>query len=110
MNWQTAFLLAFHSHFARLLDVEKWWGLICVSFSESDLTQPWTEQECWHKLQEALDVPVEVHFAPSRMPAKARVTLQEVIHAMGRLPMPCRPCSGRCANWRVCNGSRSGAT
>ena len=79
MNWQTAFLLAFHSHFARLLDVEKWWGLICVSFSESDLTQSWTEQECWHKLQEALDVPVEVHFAPSRMPAKARVTLQEVI-------------------------------
>ncbi len=79
MNWQTSFLLAFHSHFARLLDVEKWWGLNCVSFSESDLTQPWTEQECWRKLQEALDVPVEVHFAPSRMPAKARVTLQEVI-------------------------------
>jgi hypothetical protein len=79
MNWQTAFLLAFHSHFARLLDVEKWWGLICVGFCESDVTEPWTEQECWHKLQEALDVPVEVHFAPSRMPAKARVTLQEVI-------------------------------
>ena len=79
MNWQTAFLLAFHSHFARLLDVEKWWGLNCVSFSESDLTQPWTAQECWHKLQEALDVPVEVHFAASRMPAEARVTLQEVI-------------------------------
>ena len=79
MNWQTAFLLAFHSHFARLLDVEKWWGLNCVSFSESDLTQPWTAQECWHKLQEALDVPVEVHFAPSRMPAKALVTLQEAI-------------------------------
>ena len=79
MNWQTAFLVAFHSHFARLLDVEKWWGLNCVSFSESDLAQPWTEQECWHKLQEALDVPVEVHLAPSRMPAQARVTLQEVI-------------------------------
>jgi hypothetical protein len=78
-NWQTAFLLAFHSHFARLLDVEKWWDLNCVSFSESDLTEPRTEQECWHKLQEALDVPVEVHFAPSRMPAKARLTLQEVI-------------------------------
>jgi hypothetical protein len=79
MNWQTSFLLAFHSHFARLLDVEKWWGLNCVSFTEADLTQPWTEQECWRKLQEALDVPVEVHFAPSRMPAKALVTLQEAI-------------------------------
>jgi hypothetical protein len=79
MNWQSAFLLAFHSHFARLLDVEKWWGLNCVSFSALDFTKPWTEQECWHKLQEALDVPVEVHFAASRMPTAARVTLQEVI-------------------------------
>ncbi len=79
LNWQTAFLLAFHSHFARLLDVEKWWGLNCVSFSALDFTKPWSEQECWHKLQEALDVPVEVHFAATRMPAEARVTLQEVI-------------------------------
>jgi hypothetical protein len=30
-------------------------------------------------LQAALDVPVDVRFAPSRMPAKASVTLQEVI-------------------------------
>jgi hypothetical protein len=79
LNWQSAFLLAFHSHFGRLLDVEKWWGLSCVSFSEADLTQPRTAQECWRKLQEALDVPVGVQFAASRMPAPARVTLQEVI-------------------------------
>jgi hypothetical protein len=78
-NWQTSFLVAFHSHFARLLDVEKWWGLNCVNFSASDFTERWTEQECWHKLQEALDVPVQVHFAPSRMPSEARVTLQEAI-------------------------------
>ena len=79
MNWQTAFLLGFHAHFARLLDVEKWWDLNCVSFSEADLTKPRTEQEWWHKFQEALDVPVDVQFAPSRTPAKACVTLQEVI-------------------------------
>jgi len=79
LNWQTAFLQAFHSHFARLLDVEKWWGLNCVSFTTSDLTESWTEQECWHKLQDALDVPVEVQLDPSRMPAAARLTLQEVI-------------------------------
>jgi hypothetical protein len=79
LNWQTAFLLAFHSHFTRLLDVEKWWGLNCVSFTSSDLTEPWTEQECWHKFQDALDVPVEVHLDPARRPAAARLTLQEVI-------------------------------
>ncbi len=79
LNWQTAFLQAFHSHFSKLLDVEKWWALICTGFSESDPSQPWTGQECWRKLQEALDVPVDVYLAPSRMPAKARVTLQEVI-------------------------------
>ena len=32
MNWQTAFLMAFHSHFAGLLDVEKWWGLDLCRF------------------------------------------------------------------------------
>jgi hypothetical protein len=79
MNWQTAFLQAFQPHFAGLLDVEKWWGLICVNYSETDETQARTVEECWHKLQEALDVPVEVHLAPARMPAAARVTLQEVI-------------------------------
>jgi len=79
LNWQTAFLLAFHSHFARLLDVEKWWGLNCVSFTASDLTAPRTAQTCWHKLQDALDVPVEVHIAPTRTPTQARLTLQEVI-------------------------------
>jgi len=79
LNWQTAFLLAFHSDFPRLLDVEKWWGLNCVSFTSSDLTEPLTEQECWQKLRAALDVPVEVHLDSSRMPAPARLTLQEVI-------------------------------
>jgi hypothetical protein len=71
--------MAFHSHFNRLLDVEKWWGLNCVSFTASDLTRPRSEQECWHRLQEALDVPVEVHLAASRLPSEARITLQEVI-------------------------------
>jgi hypothetical protein len=79
MNWQSAFLVAFQSHFARLLDVEKLWALNCASFAEADASQPWTPQESWHKLQEALDVPVDVYLAPSSLPAKARVTLQEVV-------------------------------
>jgi hypothetical protein len=79
LNWQTSFLQAFHAHFLNLLDVEKWWGLTCVSFTEADLTESWTAQECWRKLQDALDVPVDVRFGPSRMPAPACLTLQEAI-------------------------------
>jgi hypothetical protein len=78
LNWQTAFLMGFHSHFEQLLDVEKWWGLSCVSFEGGDAT-PWTGEQCWRKLQDALDVPVEVHLDPSRLPTEARLTLQEVI-------------------------------
>ena len=79
LNWQTAFLVAFHSHFPRMLDVEKWWALNCVSFMESDLTAPRTALECWHKLQAALDVPVEVQLTPVRKPTAAMLTLQEAI-------------------------------
>ena len=79
LNWQTAFLLAFHSHFAGLLDVEKWWALNCVGYTSSDLTEPLTEQQCWQKLRDALDVPVEVLLDASRTSAAARLTLQEVI-------------------------------
>jgi hypothetical protein len=78
-NWQTAFLQAFHSHFNRLLDVEKWWALRCVSFTDSDLTEARTEKECWQKLQEALDVPVEVRLSATNLPTQALLTLQEVI-------------------------------
>lgn len=79
LNWQTAFLLAFRSHFTRLIDVEKWWDLNCVTFTSADLPEPMTEEKCWQKLQAALDVPVEVRFAPSRPGTPARLTLQEVI-------------------------------
>jgi hypothetical protein len=79
LNWQTAFIAGFRKHFPHLIDTEKWWGLTCVSFAEGDVTRPRTEQEYWHKLQDALDVPVDVHFGPSKMPAPAKLTLQEVI-------------------------------
>jgi hypothetical protein len=79
LNWQTAFLLGFHAHFASLLDVEKWWGLSCVNFTKANLTGLGTVRECWQKLQDALDVPVKVHLDPARLPTEARLTLQEVI-------------------------------
>lgn len=78
-NWQTSFLIGFHSHFAALVDVEKWWGVNCVNFVSANLSAARTAQESYHQLQDALDVPVEVKLGPSPDVAAARVTLQEAI-------------------------------
>jgi hypothetical protein len=78
-NWQTAFLLAFHSHFNQLLDVEKWWSVSCVDYVRGDKAQPWSAADCRKKPQSSLDVPVEVRFDAGHMPVDARITLQEAI-------------------------------
>ena len=80
LNWQTAFLQAFAPHFDRLLDVEKWWELACVHFTDIDFAARFSPRDSWRRLQQALDVPVEVRFSPDRLPAQAEITLQEVIH------------------------------
>jgi hypothetical protein len=79
LNWQLTFLESFSPHFNRLLDVEKWWALACARFSRVDYASRFTPPDSWHKLQQALDVPVEVHFQPDHLPAEAQITLQEVI-------------------------------
>ena len=66
LNWQTAFLAAYSRHFNQMLDVEKWWGLTCVSFTGTDPTAHFSPNETWKKLQEALDVPVEVRLERGR--------------------------------------------
>jgi len=78
-NWQTAFLLAFHSHFDQLLDAEKWWGVNCVDFTSRFAVPSYSSSDCRKKLQDSLDVPVEVHFGADQMPVEARITLQEAI-------------------------------
>ena len=98
LNWQTSFLEAFSPHFARLLDVEKWWGLACVHFTDVDVAARFSPADSWHRLQEALDVPVEVHFSPDRLPAQAEITLQEVISTW-EPARPGPPCSACRRSW-----------
>ena len=78
-NWQTAFLEAFSPHFNQLLDVEKWWGLACVNFTGVDFEARFSPRESSRKLQDSLDVPVEVRLSQDELPAPAEITLQEVI-------------------------------
>lgn len=79
-NWQAAFLKAFHPHFARLLDLEKWWSLQSVSFAGRDPAHPWPAGESWRKLDEALHVPAQVRAAANQLPSgSASIPLQRVI-------------------------------
>jgi hypothetical protein len=79
LNWQAAFLNAFSSHFGSLLEVEKWWALATVNYGGQDFASRYGPWESWQRLQRALDVPVEVHFSPDRLPTQAEINLQDII-------------------------------
>ena len=78
-NWQFAFLHAFQAHFSRPLEVEKWWSLETVHFTGRDLSDAWTADESWHKLEEMLHPAVQVRTAPDELPLRAEVSLQTII-------------------------------
>ena len=78
-NWQTAFLRAFHSHFEKQLDVEKWWALQTAYFTGRDERQTWSPEESWSKLDEILRAPVQVRQAKGDLPRHAEVPLSMVI-------------------------------
>ncbi len=54
LNWQTAFLDAFQSHFSSVLDVEKWWTVTLVQFLTQDSFGAWTLIESMQKLESVL--------------------------------------------------------
>jgi hypothetical protein len=78
-NWQTAFFRAFHAHFARQLDLEKWWSLQVISFTGRDPSQLWTVADSWSKLDQALRTSVEVRRVANEMPERSEVTLQFIL-------------------------------
>jgi len=79
LNWQTAFLKAFHEHFGRLLDAEKWWALQTIYFTGRVATRSWPAAESLRKLDEAIHVPTQVRTAKGELPAAETVSLQTVI-------------------------------
>lgn len=79
LNWQTAFLKAFATHFKTLRDTDKWWGLQIASFTGRDPAQTYTLKESWQKLEEILAAPVKLRAAEGKMPERATVNLQTVI-------------------------------
>jgi len=78
-NWQTAFFRAFQTHFARQLDLEKWWSLQVVNFTGRDPSRLWTVEESWRELDQIVRTPVEIRHAASELPARADVPLQTIV-------------------------------
>lgn len=79
LNWQLAFLEAFHPDFDRQIDLEKWWALQSAHFAGRDLSQVWTVDESWKKLSTILHPDVQVHLGAENLPMRAEVSLQAVI-------------------------------
>jgi hypothetical protein len=78
-NWQFAFLEAFHTHFQRPLDVEKWWALAIAQAGMRYPAQPWPLTESWRKLDQAVHAAVQVRTRANELPLRAEVSLQTVI-------------------------------
>jgi hypothetical protein len=78
-NWQFAFLRAFHSHFQRPLDIEKWWTLQVLQFTGRDLAQTWPVAESWTKLDELIRSGVQIRYGTNDLPVHGEVPLQTII-------------------------------
>lgn len=78
-NWQTAFLRAFHPHFERQLDVEKWWTLQLVHVTGRDPGALWSPTESWARLEEIFQVPAEVRRQQADLPTTMLVSLATVV-------------------------------
>jgi hypothetical protein len=79
LNWQTAFLGCFRSHFTRLIDVDKWWALSVVHLTGRDPFSVWPRDESWRQLDELLNTPVQVRVQTNDLPMFSAVKLQGVI-------------------------------
>jgi hypothetical protein len=79
LNWQFAFLEAFHTHFERPLDVEKWWALSLAQAGGRFAGQAWSLGESWQKLDHAVHAAAEVRTRANELPLHAELSLQAVI-------------------------------
>lgn len=79
LNWQTAFLGAYHEHFARLVDADKWYMLAATHLAGRDSLSVWPLETTFVQLDEILFTAVQVRAAASELPIVTQVKLQRVI-------------------------------
>jgi hypothetical protein len=83
LNWQLAFLDAFHGAFREPLDVEKWWALDLADFSGRDLMHLLTPEESWSQLNALFQFPIEVQIGQAP-PMRTDITFQTIIRGWSR--------------------------
>lgn len=83
LNWQLAFLDAFHDSFQEPLDVEKWWALQLADFNRRDLLHLLTPDESWRQLDALFQFPIEVKIGDTP-PMRTDITFQTIIRGWSR--------------------------
>ncbi len=78
-NSQLAFMESHRAQFGTMLDVEKWWNLTTLNFSNRDRFAKWSHDASLSRLDEILQIPMEVQPAATALVQPARLRLQEVL-------------------------------
>ena len=79
LNWQGAFLAGFKTHFATLLEAEKWWSVVLVNFTGLNPHNAWAPEIAAEKLLDTLRPPVLVSGTAKDLPHRTRLSLQQII-------------------------------
>jgi hypothetical protein len=85
LNWQLAFLNAFHGAFQEPLDVEKWWALDLAEFSGRDLMHLLTPEASWNQLNSVFQFPINVQIGAAP-PMRTDISFQTIIRGWSRAP------------------------
>jgi hypothetical protein len=85
LNWQIAFMDAFHGRFQEPLDVEKWWALELAEFSGRDLMHLLTPEESWRQIDALFQFPIEVQIGEAP-PMRTDISFQTIIRGWSRTP------------------------
>ena len=83
LNWQFAFLDAFHETFEQPLDVEKWWALELAQFTDRDLLHLLTPEESSRQLDAVFQFPIDVQIGVAP-PMRTDITVQTIIRGWSR--------------------------
>jgi hypothetical protein len=83
LNWQLAFLGAFHETFEQALDVEKWWALELTQFTDRDLMHLLTPEESSRQLDAVFQFPIDVRIGVAP-PMRTDINFQTIIRGWSR--------------------------
>lgn len=78
-NSQLAFIESHRTQFGTMLDVEKWWSLATLNFGNRDRFAKWSHDASLARLDEILQLPMEVQPVATAPAELARLRLQEVL-------------------------------